>query len=105
MHGAVLYPCSSSETLSPIPRPAKELTRLCAAEDDGYLMTYVHDETTGESDLVVYDAKTMSSTPVARVPLPHRSAVFPIVSQKGHVFLAVRDCLLAGGLVLIVLKW
>lgn len=41
-------------------------------EDDGYLMTYVYDEHTDASELVVYDAKTMSSDPVARVLLPER---------------------------------
>ncbi|KAK9807926.1 hypothetical protein WJX73_003043 [Symbiochloris irregularis] len=47
---------------------------LCDGEDDGFLVTFVHDEsaTEGGSAMVVYDAKTMSSTPVARVPLPHR---------------------------------
>ena len=43
-----------------------------AAEDDGYLMTYVHDEAAGKSEYVVYSAKTMSSNPVARVVLPVR---------------------------------
>jgi carotenoid cleavage dioxygenase len=38
-------------------------------EDDGYLITYVYDEMKKESECVVYDAKTMSSTPVARVSL------------------------------------
>lgn len=41
-------------------------------EDDGYLLTYVHDESTGISELVCYDAKTMNSKPVARVKLPQR---------------------------------
>ncbi|KAK9918068.1 hypothetical protein WJX75_000916 [Coccomyxa subellipsoidea] len=43
-----------------------------AAEDDGYLMTYVHDENRNKSELVVYDARTMSAVPVARVELPVR---------------------------------
>lgn len=43
-----------------------------AAEDDGYLMTYVHDDTSGSSELVVYDARTMSGVPVASVQLPQR---------------------------------
>ncbi len=45
---------------------------MAAAEDDGYLMTYVHDETSNKSELVVYDARTMSDAPVARVQLPQR---------------------------------
>ncbi|KAK9808424.1 hypothetical protein WJX73_003304 [Symbiochloris irregularis] len=46
----------------------------CSGEDDGYLVTFVHDmsASTKGSALVVYDAKTMSSTPVAHVPLPQR---------------------------------
>ena len=43
-----------------------------AAEDDGYLVTFVYDEATDKSDFVVYDARTMSSTPLATVPLPVR---------------------------------
>ena len=35
-------------------------------------MTYVHDDTTGVSEFVVYDARTMSGEPVARVHLPQR---------------------------------
>ena len=41
-----------------------------AAEDDGYLMTYVYDAATDASDFVIYDAATMSSEPVATVHLP-----------------------------------
>ena len=43
-----------------------------AEEDDGYLMTIVTDVAAVASDLVIYDAKSMSSTPVARVKLPQR---------------------------------
>ena len=35
-------------------------------------MTYVYDEPKQRSFFVVYDAKTMSSQPVARVALPQR---------------------------------
>ncbi|VFQ75925.1 unnamed protein product [Cuscuta campestris] len=41
-------------------------------EDDGYLIFFVHDETTGKSAVNVIDAKTMSSDPVAVVELPKR---------------------------------
>ena len=44
-------------------------------EDDGYLITFVHDENAhGEagSELVIYNARTMSNQPVARVPMPQR---------------------------------
>ena len=40
------------------------------AEDDGYLMTYVYDESTNTSDFVVLDAATMSDDPIAVVHLP-----------------------------------
>jgi carotenoid cleavage dioxygenase-like enzyme len=40
------------------------------AEDDGYLMTYVYDASTDTSRLIVVDAATMDSTPVATVELP-----------------------------------
>lgn len=41
------------------------------AEDDGFLLTYVTDTQTRQSDLVVYDAATMSPQPVARLRMPH----------------------------------
>ncbi|KAG6761085.1 hypothetical protein POTOM_034277 [Populus tomentosa] len=41
-------------------------------EDDGYLIFFSHDESTGKSSVNVIDAKTMSADPVAVVELPHR---------------------------------
>jgi carotenoid cleavage dioxygenase-like enzyme len=41
-------------------------------EDDGYLMTFVHDDVKEESQLVIYDAKTMSSKPVTVLKMPQR---------------------------------
>ena len=43
-----------------------------SAEDVGYLVAFVYDEAKDKSDFVVYDARTMSSTPLAAVPLPVR---------------------------------
>ncbi len=40
------------------------------SEDDGYLMTFVHDASTDTSELVIMDASTMSDEPVATVHLP-----------------------------------
>ena len=40
------------------------------AEDDGYLMTYVHDVDTDTSRFVVLDAATMDPEPIAAVDLP-----------------------------------
>lgn len=47
-----------------------------AGEDDGYLLTYVYDEASECSELVVYNAKTMSAMPIARVMLPLRVSHF-----------------------------
>ncbi|ERN11802.1 carotenoid 9,10(9',10')-cleavage dioxygenase [Amborella trichopoda] len=41
-------------------------------EDDGYLILFVHDESTGKSEVDVIDAKTMSPEPVAVIELPKR---------------------------------
>lgn len=41
--------------------PAQQQGTGEVAEDSGYLLTFVHDEGTGQTDLVVYDAQTMSS--------------------------------------------
>ena len=40
------------------------------AEDDGYLMTYVYDAASHESDFMIFDASSMSAEPVATVHLP-----------------------------------
>ena len=42
------------------------------AEDEGYLMTYVFDETTGTSDLIILDAQDLSQPALAQVHLPVR---------------------------------
>lgn len=42
------------------------------ADDAGYLLTYVHDEATGISELVVIDASAIERGPVASVVLPQR---------------------------------
>lgn len=49
-----------------VPRPGG------VEEDDGYLATFVVEEATGDSQLVLYDAKTMASAPVAAVRMPAR---------------------------------
>lgn len=41
-------------------------------EDDGWLLTYVFDESTQRSELVVVDARAFAEPPVARVILPQR---------------------------------
>lgn len=43
-----------------------------AAEDDGYLMTYVYDAAEDRSDFVVLDARDLTADPIAVVELPRR---------------------------------
>lgn len=43
-----------------------------AGEDEGWLMGFVFDETSGASDLVILDASQPGSQPVARIHLPQR---------------------------------
>lgn len=42
------------------------------SEDDGYVVSFVQNETTDTSQLVILDAQNMSDGPVARVHLPQR---------------------------------
>jgi carotenoid cleavage dioxygenase-like enzyme len=42
------------------------------AEDDGYVMAFVHDPERGAADLVILSAQDFTSAPVARVHLPKR---------------------------------
>lgn len=59
--------------LGPGRRPGEAVfARAGDGEDDGYLMTYVHDENTGVSEFVVLDATAPASGPIARVRLPQR---------------------------------
>jgi carotenoid cleavage dioxygenase len=46
-----------------------------AAEDDGWYLTYVDDQTTGRADLVILDASAPDQDPVALVHLPGRIPV------------------------------
>jgi carotenoid cleavage dioxygenase-like enzyme len=41
-------------------------------ELDGYVMTYVHDDIAGRTELVIVDASDFAAPPVARIPLPQR---------------------------------
>ncbi|XP_059645248.1 probable carotenoid cleavage dioxygenase 4, chloroplastic [Cornus florida] len=51
---------------------AREPENPEAEEDDGYLVTYVHDENAGESKFLVMDAKSPNLDIVAAVRLPRR---------------------------------
>lgn len=41
-------------------------------EDDGYVLSFVHDDSKGRSELLVLDARDFSGEPVARIDLPTR---------------------------------
>ncbi|WP_066384266.1 carotenoid oxygenase family protein [Anabaena sp. CA = ATCC 33047] len=49
-----------------VPRPS------ATNEDDGWLVTYVHDTAEDSSELVVINAQDVISEPIARVLIPHR---------------------------------
>ncbi|KAJ9556507.1 hypothetical protein OSB04_011121 [Centaurea solstitialis] len=51
---------------------ANEYRNTDADEDDGYLVSYVHNENTGESRFLVMDAKSPTLEIVCDVKLPHR---------------------------------
>nr|AKT74335.1 carotenoid cleavage dioxygenase 4 [Rosa rugosa] len=51
---------------------AREPENPEAEEDDGYVVSYVHDEKTGESRFLVMDAKSSELETVAEVKLPRR---------------------------------
>jgi carotenoid cleavage dioxygenase-like enzyme len=42
------------------------------AEDDGYLVCFIHDEATDQSECLIIDAQKLSAGPVARILMPHR---------------------------------
>ena len=42
------------------------------SEDDGYLMSFVYDQSMNKSELVIVDASNVTADPVARVHLPVR---------------------------------
>ena len=52
------------------PRPAS--AGGTGAEDDGWLLSYVYDQATEKSEVLILDASTMSDQPVARILLPNR---------------------------------
>jgi hypothetical protein len=55
-----------------VPRSEAPVQGCSAEEDEGYLITYVHDEVAGRSTLNVYDARSMAQEPLAVVALPQR---------------------------------
>jgi carotenoid cleavage dioxygenase len=55
-------------TLEPVFVPREGAT----AEDDGWVISYVHDNTTNRADVVILDAQDFTGSPVATVHLPVR---------------------------------
>jgi 8'-apo-carotenoid 13,14-cleaving dioxygenase len=51
--------------------PIVVASRPDAAEDDGWLMTYVGDLRTRTSELVILHAQVIKAGPIARVAVPH----------------------------------
>ncbi|GLT48634.1 hypothetical protein SLA2020_222470 [Shorea laevis] len=51
---------------------AKEAEHVESDEDDGYVMSFVHDEKTGESKFLVMDAKSPELSVMAVIKLPRR---------------------------------
>jgi len=43
-----------------------------SAEDDGYVVSFVHDENVGRSEVVILDAQDIAAPPIGRVLLPSR---------------------------------
>jgi carotenoid cleavage dioxygenase len=46
--------------------------RDAVAEDDGYLISFVIDETAGRSECVILDARRIEDGPICRIALPHK---------------------------------
>jgi carotenoid cleavage dioxygenase len=42
------------------------------ADDEGYVITYVYDDATNTSDLVILDASRLAAKPIATVKIPRR---------------------------------
>jgi carotenoid cleavage dioxygenase len=55
-------------TLEPVFVPVSDT----AAEDDGYVLSYVYDATTGTSDVVILHAQDFAGEPLATIHLPRR---------------------------------
>ena len=43
-----------------------------SSEDDGYLISFIHDESNNQSECVILDAKNVDAGPVTRIIMPFR---------------------------------
>ncbi|KAG6408239.1 hypothetical protein SASPL_131243 [Salvia splendens] len=74
-HGGWLAVCTGrAATVEPV-FVARDPNNSAAAEDDGYLVKYVHDDNAQESKFLVMDARSSSLDIVAAVKLPQRDAL------------------------------
>ncbi len=55
-----------------MPRETESSEETAAEEDDGYVISYIHDENSGESKFIVMDAKSPELEIIAAVKLPQR---------------------------------
>ncbi|MEM9518086.1 MAG: carotenoid oxygenase family protein [Actinomycetota bacterium] len=65
-------PGRSTQEMVFVPREPDAPITDAANEDDGWVMSYVHDATTNTADVVILDAQDFSGEPVATVHLPQR---------------------------------
>lgn len=65
---------------------ARDADDTNSAEDDGYAVSYVHDESSGESSFLVMDAQSRTLDVVAEVKLPQR-----VPSGLHGIFIKERD--------------
>lgn len=56
----------------PVFVPSAQAAGANSAEDAGYLLTFVYDQNRQSSELIIVDAATMDSEPVARIHIPAR---------------------------------
>ena len=60
---------SADEYLGEVVFAPKKNAPLDAAEDDGYLLSYLSDWKKGKSEFVVFDARDVAKGPIHRAPL------------------------------------
>ena len=63
--------CATQEMVF-VPRDPDASIDNPSNEDDGWIMSYVHDATTDTANVVILDAQNFSGEPVATVHLPQR---------------------------------